>query len=115
MNDNADPLHGWSSDEVADTSSGPATADIYGKLFFYIRGMLQSFLGRLPNQRLSFELFQVDAACLPDHLENNSFSRIEVSNCKSSITHIPSVNNTRPIKRDFGLKCGTKRHTDRPV
>ncbi|RLL98932.1 hypothetical protein CFD26_107683 [Aspergillus turcosus] len=80
IKDSADPLHGWSSEEVADTSSGPATADIYGKLFFYIRGMLQSFLGRLPSLKLSFEVFQVDAACLPDHLENNSFSRIEVSN-----------------------------------
>jgi hypothetical protein len=80
MNDNADPLHGWSSDEVAATSAGPATADIYGKLFFYIRGMLRSFLGRLPSLRLSFKLFQLDATCLPDHLENDSFSRIEVSN-----------------------------------
>ncbi|KAF7175088.1 hypothetical protein CNMCM7691_006492 [Aspergillus felis] len=80
MNDNADPLHGWSLDEVSATSTGPATTDIYGKLFFYIRGMLRSFLGRLPSLKLSFELFQLDAARLPDHLENNSFSRIEVSN-----------------------------------
>ncbi|GFG26617.1 monoterpene epsilon-lactone hydrolase [Aspergillus udagawae] len=80
MNDNADPLHGWPLDEVVTTSTVPATADIYGKLFFYIRGMLGSFLGRLPSLKLSFQLFQLDAACLPDHLENNSFSRIEVSN-----------------------------------
>ncbi|GIJ91024.1 hypothetical protein Asppvi_009989 [Aspergillus pseudoviridinutans] len=80
MNDNADPLHGWSLDEVSATSTGPATADIYGKLFFYIRAMLRSFLGRLPSLKLSFELFQLDADRLPDHLENNSFSRIEVSN-----------------------------------
>ncbi|GFF81194.1 hypothetical protein IFM60648_05945 [Aspergillus lentulus] len=84
MNDNADPLHGWPLDEVAATSTGPATADIYGKLFFYIRRMLRSFLGRLPSLKLSFKLFQLDAACLPDHLENDSFSRIEVSNISDS-------------------------------
>jgi hypothetical protein len=90
MKDNADPLNGWSPEEVADTSSGAATADIYGKLFFYIRGMLQSFIGRLSSLNLSFKLFQVDVSSLPDHLENNAFSRIEVRNlyytsCKSYI------------------------------
>ncbi|GIK06628.1 hypothetical protein Aspvir_002278 [Aspergillus viridinutans] len=78
MKDNADPLHGWSLDEVSATTTGPATADIYGKLYFYIRGMLRSFLGRLRSLKLSFELFQLDAVSLPDHLENNSFSRIEL-------------------------------------
>ncbi|PYI11901.1 hypothetical protein BO78DRAFT_440822 [Aspergillus sclerotiicarbonarius CBS 121057] len=80
MKDDADPRSGWSSKEVSDMSSGPATADIYGKLFLYIRGMLQSFLGRLSELDLSFRFFQLDASQLPEHLMSNSFSRIEVSN-----------------------------------
>ena len=36
MQDNADPLNGWSLKEVEDTSIGPAAADIYGKLFYHV-------------------------------------------------------------------------------
>ncbi|EFQ96687.1 hypothetical protein MGYG_08610 [Nannizzia gypsea CBS 118893] len=80
MKDSADPLQGWSSEDVANTSSGAAAADIYGKLFYHIRGMLRSFLSQLSRRCLSFELLHVDAALLPDFLEENTFSRIEVSN-----------------------------------
>ncbi|KFY28454.1 hypothetical protein V493_02929 [Pseudogymnoascus sp. VKM F-4281 (FW-2241)] len=80
LHDNADPLNGWSLKEVEDSSSGPASADIYGKLFYYIHQELRTFLLRLSGLEVSFRLFQVNAADLPDHLENDSFSRIEVSN-----------------------------------
>ncbi|KAM5479540.1 hypothetical protein McanCB56680_005468 [Microsporum canis] len=80
MTDSADPHQGWSSEEVASTSSGAATADIYGKLFYHIRGTLRSFLDQLSRLCLSFKLFQVDASSLPGLLEENAFSRIEVSN-----------------------------------
>lgn len=79
MKDNADPLSGWPSEDVAAASSGAATADVYGKLFFYIRRLLHSFLDRLSGLDVSFELFQVDVTTLPDLLEENAFSRIEVS------------------------------------
>lgn len=78
MHDNADPLNGWSSEEVEDSSSGPATADIYGRLFYHVRAVLQAFLLRLLSLQVSFRLFQADASDLPDHLESGSFSRIEV-------------------------------------
>lgn len=78
MTDNADPLNGWSSEEVADTSSGATTADIYGKLF-YIRRLLRPFLDRLSSLNISFKVLQIDVSSLPDHLEADAFSRIEVS------------------------------------
>lgn len=78
MHDNADPLNGWSLKEVEDTSSGPAGADIYGKLFYHVRAVLRAFLLRLSDLQVSFRLFQVDASNLLDDLKGDYFSRIEV-------------------------------------
>jgi hypothetical protein len=78
MRDNADPLHGWSLGEVFSTTSGAATADTYGKLFYYLRGLLHSFLDRIFELKVSFKLLHLDAADLPDHLDEGSFSRIDV-------------------------------------
>lgn len=78
MHDNADPLNGWSLKEVEDTSSGPVAADIYGKLFYYVRTVLQAFLLRLSGLQVSFGLFQMDVSELIDHLAGGSFSRVEV-------------------------------------
>lgn len=81
MPDNADPSHRWSAEDIASTPCGAASADIYGKLYLYLRTMLFSFLTRLRGlEKASFKLFQVDAASLPDLLEPDSFARIEVSN-----------------------------------
>ncbi|KFY89500.1 hypothetical protein V500_05642 [Pseudogymnoascus sp. VKM F-4518 (FW-2643)] len=76
--DNADPLNGWSLKDVESSSSGPASADVYGKLFYYIRAEIRAFLLRLSGLEITFRLFQVNAADLPDRLERSSFSRIEV-------------------------------------
>jgi hypothetical protein len=78
MHDNADPLDGWSLKEVEDSSSGPAVADIYGKLFYHVRAVLRAFLLRLSGLQVSFRLFQGDTSDLPNHLEGGFFSRIEV-------------------------------------
>ncbi|KAL6789236.1 hypothetical protein J3E68DRAFT_444094 [Trichoderma sp. SZMC 28012] len=81
MADDADPLQGWSLKDVEDTSSGPATADIYGKLFYHIRAELRAFLDRLSDMQVSFRLLCVDFKDqLGYFLERDSFSRIEVSN-----------------------------------
>ncbi|KAL4973168.1 hypothetical protein BDW66DRAFT_168860 [Aspergillus desertorum] len=69
MPDNADPRHGWPAEEIERTSTGRATADIYGKLFFYLRRTISSFLTRLSSLNASFKL-----------LQESSFSRIDVSN-----------------------------------
>lgn len=78
MRDNADPLNGWSLEEVENTSSGPAAADIYGKLFYHVRTVLRAFLIRLSGLQVSFQLFQLEASDLPHYLGGSSFSRIEV-------------------------------------
>jgi hypothetical protein len=78
MRDNANPISGWSLKDVEASLSGPASADINGKLFFYVCAVLRDFLSRLSNLQVSFRIFQVDATKLPDDLEDGSFSRIEV-------------------------------------
>lgn len=78
MHDNADPLEGWSAKDVEMSSSGPATADIYGKLFYHVRSLLRDFLLRLFSLKVNFRLFQVDASDLPYYLESGVFNRVEV-------------------------------------
>ncbi|KAI9679628.1 MAG: hypothetical protein M1829_001590 [Trizodia sp. TS-e1964] len=80
MHDDANPLNGWPSKEVEDTSSGAAKADIYGKLFYHVRAVLRAFLLRLSGLQVSFRLLQSDASELYQHVESDSFNRIEVSN-----------------------------------
>lgn len=98
MLDSADPLNGWSLKEVEQCSSGPATADIYGKLFYHVRAVLRAFLVRLSGLQVSFRLFQMDAADLTDYLESGSFSRIEVRIClELSRPDVPSLDLARHI------------------
>lgn len=78
MPDNADPLTGWAPEEVHRTSSGPAKADIYGKLFAHLRTVLGSFLQRLSSSQISFQLYHEDVSVLPRYLSHGSYSRIEV-------------------------------------
>ncbi|KAI0410710.1 hypothetical protein F5X98DRAFT_368641 [Xylaria grammica] len=66
MKDSADPQHGWSTEKVAQTSSGPATADLYGKIFYFLRATLRCFLVRLSESAVSFQLFSTDVESLPD-------------------------------------------------
>lgn len=58
MPDIADPLHGWDAKEVEDTPSGPAGADIYGKLYYYLRKEVKSFIRRITGGQISFTLFR---------------------------------------------------------
>ncbi|KAF5664362.1 hypothetical protein FHETE_7119 [Fusarium heterosporum] len=80
MHDNADPLNGWSVGQIEVTSTGLATSDIYGKLYYYLRAMLKVFLDRVSTTNLSFVLLQLDASELPGQFQDCSFDRIEVSN-----------------------------------
>lgn len=91
MKDSADPLEGWSSEEVADTSSGPASADIYGKLFYYLHGQLRSFLDRLSSLKISLKILQIDISSLPDHIDNATLSRIEVCHRTLLVLGLESV------------------------
>ncbi|KAM0347333.1 hypothetical protein ACHAPU_004852 [Fusarium lateritium] len=80
MFDNADPLNGWSVQDIEATFTGLATSDIYGKLYYYVRDVLKRFMGRICTTDVSFELLQLDASKLPGQVQDNSFDRIEVSN-----------------------------------
>lgn len=77
MDDKADPSNGWPILDIQQTSS-PALRDWYGKLFIYLYGMLERFLDRLKKIRISFDLYNVDVNELPQHLEFDKYSRIEV-------------------------------------
>lgn len=84
MYDSSDPLSGWSIKEVEATLIGPATSDIYGKLFHHVRCLLKLFLERLSSSSMTFRLHQVDASDLPSHQLERSFDRIEA--CPTAIT-----------------------------
>ncbi|RBR26226.1 uncharacterized protein FIESC28_01009 [Fusarium coffeatum] len=55
MYDNADPLNGWSAKDIEATSTGLATSDIYGKMYYYMRGVLEAFLSTTKSYRPSLE------------------------------------------------------------
>ncbi|SPJ78857.1 uncharacterized protein FTOL_07248 [Fusarium torulosum] len=94
MRDNADPLDGWSAKDVESTPNGPAKADIYGKLFHYLRSVLRAFLGRIASLRVSFRLLQVDARLLPGHLTNGTFDRIEARASNITDSYYLGIDNT---------------------
>ncbi|KAK3339650.1 hypothetical protein B0T25DRAFT_523387 [Lasiosphaeria hispida] len=73
MHVNADPLNGLSWKEVEETSSGLATADLHGKLFYYLRGVLGAFLRLSGSHVITFRLYQMDAFDSPKHTENATF------------------------------------------
>ncbi|KAF5713300.1 SET MYND domain-containing protein [Fusarium globosum] len=80
-----DPRDGWSPKDLEDTDNGPATSDIYGKLLTHLRFMLKSFMSRIANTNISFQLLNIEATKLLDQLEEGSFDRIEVSNISDSV------------------------------
>jgi hypothetical protein len=77
MDDKADPSSGWPIVEVQQTPS-PAQRDWYGKLYVYLYNLLNKFRDRLKEAKISFELYNLDVRELPQHLESNKYSRIEV-------------------------------------
>jgi len=78
MMDSADPRNGWSTSEIRETSSGTATNDLFGKLYFMLDRLLLSFHRQLRATKVDFQFFNVDAAVLPKLLDRDTFARIEV-------------------------------------
>ena len=79
--DSADPLEGWNMAEVYQQHCGPASSDLYGKLYFYLKRHLRVFLKRISSFPVDFQLLQIDARDLSAHMHmlgNDLFSRIEV-------------------------------------
>ena len=79
MMDNANPLDSWSMPEILKTDAGPATNDMFGKLFCHIQSVLRSFYRRIVNSDLEFQLFNLDARELQGYTKEQEFARIEVA------------------------------------
>lgn len=80
MRAHADPIGGFSLPEVLAQPSGAATNDLYGKLFYHIRSTLSRFYSHIHSRPTAFHFLSMDAAYLSDHLADERFARIEVSN-----------------------------------
>lgn len=72
------PIHGWSLGEVIKVSSGEATSDYVGKLFYYLEDLFAQFWRQLRSRNISFRLYDQDIQQLATTLEVNAFARIEV-------------------------------------
>ncbi|KAI1388290.1 uncharacterized protein F4822DRAFT_240795 [Hypoxylon trugodes] len=79
MDDKADPLDGWPIGKVRATPFR-AGEDLYGKLFWHIRGVLSAFIRRVATGKIHFEVLNIDVADLDQLVEKGSFDRIEASN-----------------------------------
>lgn len=80
MKDSAEPLDGWDVTDVLNADTGPATNDVYGKLFYYVTDLLSSFKRRTASLSVRFEMSCNPAEELGNHLKADVFARIEVSN-----------------------------------
>ena len=78
MKDDSDPLNGWHLPDVLDVESGQAKNDVYGKLYHYPRTLFSSFYRRITMHSCHFQLLNLNAKDLPEHLEKDRFARIEV-------------------------------------
>jgi hypothetical protein len=79
MKDDAEPLHGWSLREVLEQRAGPASNDLYGKLYRHLHDLLSSFRRRLrKSHSCNFKLSHMDAKALAgDFGDAVTFDRIE--------------------------------------
>ena len=96
MKDSADPLDGWSLPTILKQNAGPASNDVYGKLYRHLSDLLRSFLHSLAARPSAFHFLHTDANDLADHLRDESgFDRIEVKHYKPAARqpcprHLPS-------------------------
>ena len=79
MKECSDPLDGWDAKTIAETNSGPASADQHGKLVYYLRKILGEFHARVRNLNVSVQLFNLDVEDLPKRAKKASYARVEVS------------------------------------
>ncbi|KAI6080278.1 hypothetical protein F4821DRAFT_273945 [Hypoxylon rubiginosum] len=92
MMDNADPVSGWSLKLLLEFDAGPASNDVYGKLYHYLNSLFTGFHCPLRSGRIAFDIFHVDARLLPGSLANNHFDRIDVGNiCDNGYIGIEST------------------------
>lgn len=90
MPDSADPLEGWANPDVFATFNGPASKDLYGKLYYYVKGVLRSFCQRMSSLECNIQMFSIDAQERASHLQVSSFARIDVS-CSQAFTTVTRI------------------------
>lgn len=73
----SDPIEGWPIDEVLKNELSPKN-DIYGKLFYYIRDILEKFIIRLKSLKIDIEVHCCEAEKLAPRLTGQQFDRIDV-------------------------------------
>lgn len=85
MMDSADPLEGWSIDDILQSAT-PAKHDMYGSLFHLLTSTLSKFCHRISDLDVYFKLVCVDAKNLQAmKLVNKSqFDRVEGRSANSS-------------------------------
>lgn len=87
MIDSASPLEGWSASDVLGTDSGPATGDLFGKLFYLVSSQLANFNQRLAKYGADLTFSNVNAKSLHEQstFGNRRFDRIEVSSPRALV------------------------------
>lgn len=87
MMDSADPLGGWPLQAVLDTPAGPATNDLYGKLYHHLMHLFATFHAELAARPVSFQLHRADARHLAAHITDMKFARVEVRTVPPFFSH----------------------------
>ncbi|KAI0812059.1 hypothetical protein GGR55DRAFT_677657 [Xylaria sp. FL0064] len=79
MSSFSDPLEGWPLAEVRKNELAPKN-DIYGKLFYFVRDLVEKFIVRLKSIKIDIEIHVCHAEELKTKLNGRQFDRIHASN-----------------------------------
>ncbi|KAF3002142.1 hypothetical protein E8E14_002909 [Neopestalotiopsis sp. 37M] len=74
------PLESWDLKEVLAVEAGGPRNDLYGKLFFYVRGLFEKFIIRLQSLKVDFEVHCCQPAEMPKQMAGVKFERIMIAN-----------------------------------
>ncbi|KAJ3557708.1 hypothetical protein NPX13_g9873 [Xylaria arbuscula] len=75
----ADPLRRWSVEDVLENKLAPKH-DLYGKLFYFVRDLLEKLIIRLQRVNFEFEVHCQDHETLQTKLAGQKFDRIYTTN-----------------------------------
>lgn len=72
-------MESWDLREVLATDAGVPRNDLYGKLFFHVRGLFEKFIVRLQSLKVDFDIHMASPLDLVKSLAGLKFDRIMVS------------------------------------
>ncbi|KAI0175856.1 hypothetical protein GGR52DRAFT_538469 [Hypoxylon sp. FL1284] len=88
--DSTDPLQDWTLLEIMGYSPTPASNDLYGKLFAYLRDTISRVHRRLEPLKISFHVRSASADLLYRYIKPGTYDRIDVhSICEASLLGLP--------------------------